>query len=71
MEVCPLSREVILRIAVLNLYTLHYRAAFAFSILLYPQFLRLASRLAFPQMGSCLTQGELRAYRVSCERQSG
>ena len=36
MKVCPLSREVILRIAAFNLYPLDYRAAFAFSILPIP-----------------------------------
>ena len=69
MEVSALSRVVMS--PKLNLYPLDYRAAFAFSMLPYPQFHRLALRLAFPQMRSGLTQGELRAYRVSCERQSG
>ena len=54
MEVCLLSREVILRIAAFNLYPLDYRTAFAFSILLYPQSLGLALRLAFPQQRSHL-----------------
>ena len=46
MEVCSLSREVILRISALNLYPLDYGAAFAFSILRYPQPSGLALRLA-------------------------
>ena len=48
MEVCPLSREVMLH--KLNLYPLDYRAAFAFSILPYSQLRRLALRLAFPHI---------------------
>jgi len=48
MEVCSLSREVMLPVS-LNFYSLHYRATFAFSILLYPHFCRLALRLAFPR----------------------
>ena len=47
MEVCPLSREVMLH--KLNLYPLDYRTAFAFSILPYPQPRGLALRLTFPQ----------------------
>lgn len=46
MEVSPLSREVML--PGLNLYPLDYRAAFACSILPYPQPLGLALRFAFP-----------------------
>ncbi len=45
MEVCPLSREVMLQ--KLNLYMLHYRAAFAFSIVPSPQLHELALRRAF------------------------
>ncbi len=50
MEVCLLSHEMILLMIILklNLYPLHYKTAFAFSILPYPQPFRLASRLAFP-----------------------
>lgn len=48
MEVCPLSREVI------SLYSLDYRATFAFSILPYPQSLGLALRFAFPRLPSPL-----------------
>ena len=69
MEVCPLSREVMLH--KLNLYPLDYRAAFAFSIILYPQSCRLALRLAFPQETTDSREGELRAYHVSHERQGG
>ncbi len=47
MEVCPLLREVMS--PKLNLYPPDYRAAFAFSILPYPQPHRLALRLAFPR----------------------
>ena len=36
MEVSPLAREMMLPWG-RNLYPLHYKAAFAFSILLYPQ----------------------------------
>ena len=71
MEVCPLSREVILRIAALNLYPLDYRAAFASSIVPYAQFLGLALRLAFPQKRIRSSKGELRAYHVPRECQSG
>jgi hypothetical protein len=49
MEVCPLSREVMLHKR--NLYPLDYRAAFAFSIVPSPQSLGLALRLAFPKFG--------------------
>jgi hypothetical protein len=48
MEVCPLSREVMLH--KLNLYPFDYRTAFAFSILPYPQSRGLALRLAFPRL---------------------
>jgi hypothetical protein len=41
LEVCPLSRGTN------NPYPLDYRTAFAFSSILYPQFYRLTSRLAF------------------------
>ena len=47
MEVCSLSREVMS--LKLNLYPPDYRAAFAFSILPYPQSPGLALRLAFPR----------------------
>src|SRR5258708_11730427 len=47
MEVCPLSRGVILPLW-LNSYPPHYRAAFAFSTFLYPQLHRLPLRVAFP-----------------------
>jgi hypothetical protein len=67
MEVSALSREVMLQ--KLNLYPLDYRMAFAFSILPYPQPHGLALRLAFPRLESPV--GELRAYHVSCECQSG
>ena len=46
MEVCSLSREVMLQN--LNLYPLDYRATFACFILPSPQSHGLASRLAFP-----------------------
>lgn len=46
MEVSPLSREVML--PRLNLCPLDYRAAFACSILPYPQPLGLTLRFAFP-----------------------
>jgi hypothetical protein len=46
MEVCTLSREVMS--PKLNSYPLDYGAAFASSILPYPQPHRLALRLAFP-----------------------
>ena len=55
MEVCPLSREVMLH--KLNLYPLDYRTAFAFSILPYPQSRRLALRLAFPRERNDLVRG--------------
>ena len=43
-------------------YLAHYKSAFAFSVILYPQPCRLSLRIAFPE-------GELRAYRVSCKQQ--
>jgi hypothetical protein len=46
MEVSPLSREVML--PWLNLYPLDYRAAFACSILPFPQSLGFALRLTLP-----------------------
>ena len=42
-------------------YPFHYRMAFAFSILLYPQPHRLSLRIAFPE-------GGLRAYRVPSQQ---
>lgn len=50
MEVCLLSHGIMLLMIILklNLYPLHYKVVFAFSILLYPQPFRLTSRLAFP-----------------------
>ena len=60
MEVCPLARGIMLPQR--NPYPSHYKAVFAFSILLYPQPYRLASRLAFPE-------GGLWAYHVSHEYQ--
>jgi hypothetical protein len=56
MEVCPLSREVML-LDQLNLYPTHYRRAFAFSILIYPLLHRLPLQVAFPM-------GKQRAYHV-------
>ena len=49
LEVCPLSREMML--LSLNLYPSHYKTAFAFSSILYPPSHRLALRLAFPKGG--------------------
>ena len=46
MDVCPLSREVML--PTLNPYPPHYRMAFASSILPFPHVHRLALRFAFP-----------------------
>jgi hypothetical protein len=66
MEVSPLSRE-----ARSHLYPSHYKMAFAFSNLPYPQPRGLALRLAFPRRRCCSSLGELRAYHVSCECQSG
>ncbi len=54
----PLSRGMMLLL--LNPYSPHYKATFAFSIVLYPQPCQLALRLTFPE-------GELRAYHVPCE----
>ena len=54
-EVCPLSRGVMSPRR--NPYPTHYRLAFAFSVLLYPQHYRQTLRLAFPG-------GALRAYQV-------
>ena len=71
MEVCPLSREVMLRITALNLYPLDYRAAYASSII------HTRSPVGLPCGSLSLNrevifgEGELRAYHVSCERQSG
>ena len=71
MEVGSLSREVILWITALNLYPLYYRAAFAFSILPYPQRLGLALRFAF-SMGELIPIRESYGlYHVSSECQSG
>jgi hypothetical protein len=71
MEVSPLSREVMLPKR--NHYPPDYRAAFAFSILPYPQSRGLALRFAFPGLrpwsdedGRC--EGEdygLTTFRVS------
>jgi len=52
----------------LNPYPPHYRTAFAFSLLLYPQPHRLASRFAFPRS---TFRGGLRAYHVSYQYRSG
>ncbi len=48
MEVCPLSRGVILFVCELNPYPPHYKTAFAFSIFLCPHPHRLPLRVAFP-----------------------
>lgn len=56
MEVCPLAREAML--VSLSLYPPSYRAAFAFSILLYLHTSRLALRFAFPD------GGDVQAYHV-------
>jgi hypothetical protein len=45
-EVCPLSRGVML--LVLNPYPVHYKPAFAFSVLRYPPHYRRPLRVAFP-----------------------
>jgi hypothetical protein len=50
-EVCPLSRGVMLPYGWRNPYPSHYGTAFAFSTILYPQPHRLALRLAFPEGG--------------------
>jgi hypothetical protein len=46
-EVCPLARGVMF-LAEGNPYPSYYHSAFAFSVLLYPQHYRRASRCAFP-----------------------
>jgi hypothetical protein len=46
-EVCPLARGVMWRMR--NPYPAHYRLAFAFSVLLYPQYYRQTLRPAFPR----------------------
>ena len=56
MEVCPLSRGVML--LTLNPYPSHYSPAFAFSTFLYPHFHHLNLRSPY------LFRGEIRAYRV-------
>jgi hypothetical protein len=48
-EVCPLSRGVMLPYGRLNPYPPDYREAFASSIIPYPPSHRLALRLAFPK----------------------
>jgi len=48
-EVCPLSRGVMLPYGRRNPYPTHYRLTFASSTILYPQSHRLALRLAFPK----------------------
>jgi len=48
-EVCPLSRGVMLPCGRRNPYPPHYKAAFAFSTILYPQSHRLTLRLAFSE----------------------
>jgi len=60
-EVCPLSRGVMLPYGRRNPYPPHYEAAFAFSTILYPQSHRLALRLAFPKRR---TTGLPRSARV-------
>jgi hypothetical protein len=62
MEVCPLSRGVMLPPLRRNPYPPHYKVAFAFSIILYPHPFRLTLRLAFPM-------GGVRAYHVPREYQ--
>src|SRR5215831_16402521 len=49
-EVSPLSRGVMWRVR--NPYPPHYKTAFAFSLLLYPQHYRLVLRRAFPHGGA-------------------
>ena len=65
MEVSLLSREMML--PKLNLYPLDYRAAFALSILPYPQPQGLALRLAFPRQRRSLEREDygLTTLRVS------
>jgi hypothetical protein len=65
MEVCPLARGMIL-VMNFNPYPPHYRAAFAFSIFLYPHRFQLALRLAF-----LIVSGEIRAYHVPRKFQDG
>ena len=55
-EVCPLSREVILLL--LNLYPGHYSPVFALSTFLYPHPRHLNLRSPY------LLRGEIRVYRV-------
>jgi len=57
-EVCPLSRGVMLPYGRLNPYPPHYKTAFASSTILYPQPYQLTLRFAFPE-------GGLWAYHVS------
>ncbi|RKJ38832.1 hypothetical protein D7X94_14800 [Acutalibacter sp. 1XD8-33] len=60
MEVCPLSRGIMLsNILRFNPYPPHYRAAFAFSMFLYPHPHRHTLRWAFPRIA-----GRIRAYHV-------
>ena len=47
-EVCPLSREVMLADTGRNLYPCHYSTAFAFSTVLCPQPYRLVLRPSYP-----------------------
>jgi hypothetical protein len=63
MEVSTLSRKVML--PRLNLYPLGYRAAFACSILPYPQSLGLALRFAFPSERTRWENYGLTTFRVS------
>ena len=60
MEVCPLSREVILPFDATSIRSI-YRAAFAFSTIPYPQPHQLSLRFAFPAVLRSLLGG-LRAY---------
>jgi hypothetical protein len=60
MEVCSLARGMMLLMR--NPYLPHYKAVFAFSIVLYPPSHQLASRLAFPEGGR-------QAYHVPGEYQ--
>ena len=62
-EVCPLSRGMMLSYGRLNPYPPHYRGAFAFSTILCPQSRRLALRFAFPY--GLHPSGGLRVYHVS------
>lgn len=63
MEVCPLSREVML--SARNLYPSYYRAAFAFSTFLYPHLLKHSLRAVVP------LPGEIRGSHVPSHCQSG